>query len=162
MHTLLQAKLFVLAFENDSRDEAVRAVIDVGRYRDTQVYKTVLRGSCKSFEWFCKKVLSLKTKKCMRNGQVDSLLSGQGLFYLEDCLCQNKASVCMTYPKVEKAWNLIAQYPVFNTNETITIKYAKVNILDVRGGQVEKFNRLATQYFVQTSLKIYLYYHIYK
>lgn len=96
------------AFENDSRDEAVRTVIDVGRYRDTQVYKTVLRGSCKSFERFCKKVLSLKTKKCMRNGQVGSLLSGQGLFYLEDCLCQDKASVCMAYPRVEKAWNLIA------------------------------------------------------
>lgn len=36
---------------------------------------------------------------------------------------------------------------MFNANETITIKYAKVDIFDVRGRQVEKFNRLAAQYY---------------
>lgn len=86
----------------------IEVALEFGKYKNTDLCVKLLRGKCKNFEKYCKKVLEHKTAICYRNEQGERY----GAWYHGDCLCGNSKSGCIEENRRSKGNRLVSALPV--------------------------------------------------
>ena len=123
---------YVLKVIEKEMVKEIEVALNFGRYRDTELCKDILRGKCKSFETYCKKVLSHKTALCYRNEKEEKY----GAWYKGNCICNIAKVNCIEKTRMEKGCKLILSLPIFCGSEDVDI-YLKLNAINEKAVQTK-------------------------
>lgn len=131
---------YVLKVIGNREVREIEEVLNFGQYKSTDLCVNLLRGNCKNFEGFCKKVLAHKTAICYRN----ELGERYGAWYKEDCICGEPKPECVPKTRMWKGCSLVVQLPVCYLNDDLDecCKQKGINEKNVRDECVKKYKEV--------------------